>query len=152
MMNLDSVQIEYPKIKHHIYKDVSFSKLGVLDILMIDDSKKDTEMVRELLSVDGNLDYKFSFFNKPKEALEYLNSSDKKPDLIILDLVMPSINGPLTLQELKSNSTTAHIPVIIHSSMHNYVNIIKISKLHAHAFFAKPLDIDAFEEFILRSQ
>jgi DNA-binding response OmpR family regulator len=53
------------------------------------------------------------------------------PDIIILDLVMPSIDGKIVLKRIKEIAHVKNIPVIIHSSMNNYENIIKMNKLEA---------------------
>ncbi len=50
-----------------------------------------------------------------EEALRV--AAEKSPDLVLLDMMLPKLGGPEVLQALKSNATTAHIPVIVLSSL-----------------------------------
>ena len=134
--------------RHHIFRDINLPALERLNIMMIDDNKKDINLVHDLLSAESSLNFRFSGYTNSHDALTYLATSGS-PDLIILDLVMPSVNGKMVLRRLKEVSRTRNIPVIIHSSMDKYNNIIETCRLEAHAFFAKPLDIEAFESLVL---
>lgn len=87
-------------------------------------------------------------YNNPVEALNALERGEVIPDLIIMDMVMPSIDGKIALARLKCCTQTNHIPVVIYSSMNNYEQVSKINTLDAHAFFAKPIDINSFSKFL----
>jgi len=134
---------------YHIFQDIHLKELKKLKVVIIDDNIKDIALTKELLEVQSNINFTILSHTNPHHALLALESKFILPDIIILDLIMPSIDGNIVLKRLKEIAHIKNIPVIIHSSMNNYENIIKMNKLEAHAFFEKPLNIEAFESFIL---
>ncbi len=143
--------VNYNKFNYnyHIFQNTNLTKLNKLNIVIIDDNIKDIRLTKELLEVESNIKFMVLSYTNPHEALIDLESNSTLPDIIILDLVMPSIDGRMVLKRIKEITKIKNTPVIIHSSMNKYESIIKISKLEAHAFFRKPLNIEAFENFIL---
>lgn len=84
----------------------------ITTIVIIDDNPMDIRLVRRLLET-----------NKPYRVFDALNGqaglelvAEKRPDLIILDLMMPEMDGFSVLEALKSNPDTEHIPVIVISA------------------------------------
>lgn len=129
-----------------------FKKLIVepqqLEILIIDDSKKDLNLLYELLAHESGLNPTVHAYNNSHDALTDLESGLVKPTVIITDLVMPGINGKIVLNRLKSLVKTKNIPVIVHSSMNTYEYVSRVNELEAHAFFAKPMDVGAFVHYV----
>ncbi|EDN65989.1 response regulator receiver protein [Beggiatoa sp. PS] len=76
-------------------------------ILIVDDSSENIEL---LMAVLNNIDYKFLTATTGKSAIEIVLS--QKPDLILLDVVMPDMNGYEVCTILKANLTTKRIPII----------------------------------------
>lgn len=70
------------------------------------------------------------------EALKKINES--KPDLVLLDLVMPKLNGLDVLKNMKENEETRHIPVIVLSARAQEEDIVKARELGAVDYMAKP--------------
>ena len=64
----------------------------------------------------------------------------QQPDVILLDVEMPVMDGLETLQRLQANPTTQHIPVIFLTCKPDFVNQRQLSKLGAKAVIAKPFD------------
>lgn len=121
-----------------------------LNMMIIDDSKKDIELFKDLLSNDSSLNFTLTSWLNAHEAIIALEYGQIfPPDIVILDLVMPSINGKMVLGRLKEISKVKNIPVIIHSSLNNYENAKDVQSLDAHAFFAKPLNTSVFASYIL---
>jgi len=81
-------------------------------VLIVDDSPEARRLVRRILQSQGA--YTFFEAANGREALEQVNR--EHPDLIILDLMMPEIDGFAVLDALKSNPDTASIPVIVSSA------------------------------------
>lgn len=133
----------------HIFRTIdSLVNKEVINIMTIDDNKKDSELFEELLSVEGNLKFSFSKWTNPSEAIYELKNTNFLPDLIILDLIMPGINGKIVLDYLES--INKEIPVIVYSSMNNYENIKRVQLYHqVLAFFSKPVNVKEFESFCL---
>jgi len=63
---------------------------------------------------------------------------DSHPDLIILDLMMPGMDGWDTLKQLKSNPETSHIPVIISSALSEDEDLEKARRMGAVDYISKP--------------
>lgn len=88
-----------------------------------------------------------------KEAMNYLMLDSKQeykkiafyPDLIILDLKLPFINGLEVLKKIKENSKTKNIPVVVFTSSENSKDLKESYDLGANSFVKKPV---AYEEFI----
>lgn len=87
------------------------------------------------------------------QAQKYLNIDDKseykemslKPDLIILDLKLPFLDGFEILKRIRENRFTKNIPVVIFTSSDNPEDLIKAYQLGVNSFVKKPLK---YEEFI----
>jgi CheY-like chemotaxis protein len=62
-----------------------------------------------------------------------------RPDLVVLDLQLPEMDGWEFLRRFRAEPGCAHVPVVVTSAAHNVVR----SQLDAQAFFAKPFDLDA---------
>jgi threonine synthase len=78
-------------------------------IAIVDDTIEARLLIRRILQSQG--DYTLFEATNGKEALELINR--EHPDLIILDLMMPEMDGFAVLDALKANADTAHIPVIV---------------------------------------
>lgn len=137
--------------KSYIFKPITQPKLSAdrpINVMLIDDTKKDLELLMDLLSTESSIKFKFFPYTNIKDALVHLEKK-QTPDIITLDLVMPSMNGKMVLGRLKALTHAKDIPVIIHSSMHTYDNLSQVNQLGAHAFFEKPLDMKAFKTLFL---
>ncbi len=77
-------------------------------ILVVDDEPNIQKMLKTLLEIN---DYSVETVSNGKEALEVVKGIS--PDLVLLDLVMPKVDGYEVLENLKSNSATRQIPVIL---------------------------------------
>lgn len=106
-------------------------------ILLVDDEKVNLKILMTILRSGG---YEFIEAASGEQALESLNKS--KTDLIILDLMMPGMDGFQTLEKIKENPTTAFIPVIIASALKDSIAIEKGLELGANDYFTKPLSDD----------
>lgn len=106
------------------------------NILVIDDSTTNIVLLQAVLKNKG---YVIETALSVKEAYNIM--SRKTPDLILLDLLMPHINGFEFLQEIKANEKTSKIPIIIVSALTDQANIKKAMTLGAFEFIKKPVDI-----------
>lgn len=84
-----------------------------------------------------------------QEAIEYLTSeSNRKPDIILLDLHMPKINGIEFLKSIKSNPVLRRIPVVMLTTSQNQEDIDECFSLNAAGYMIKPLDDKCLTETI----
>ena len=108
-------------------------------ILIIDDSTTNQVLLEAILQEEGY--YTETAFNA-KEAFAIIERN--KPKLILLDLLMPQVNGFDILEKIKSNSNTSSIPVVVVSAVGTKENIDTCRNLGALDFFSKPIDIPIF--------
>lgn len=108
-------------------------------ILIIDDSTTNQVLLEAILQEEG---YKTETALSAKEAFAIIER--RKPKLILLDLLMPQVNGFDVLERLKTNETTTSIPVIVVSAVGTKENIEICKNLGANDFFSKPIDIPVF--------
>lgn len=114
-------------------------KNSLISILIVDDSTTNLVLLEAILQEEGyNTDVALS----AKEAFAIIER--KKPDLILLDLLMPQVSGFEILEKLKSNLSTSEIPVVVVSAVSTKENVETCRRLGAVDFFAKPIDIPVF--------
>lgn len=109
----------------------------VKKFLLIDDDQEDQELVVMALQELKQAPRIESALNGI-EALNKLKNIDEFPDLILLDLNMPKMNGFEVLKELKMNPKFSNIPVVIFSTSTNHSHIETASDLGAAKFVTKP--------------
>lgn len=121
----------------------------IWNILMIDDSKQDSDLLKAILSAEKDIECYITNYQDPQKAIFDLGQQCMNPpSLIILDLEMPSLSGSKILMDIKDIVALQSIPVAIYSSANNYKNITYANEFGAHAFFSKPLDIALFKQFL----
>jgi chemotaxis family two-component system response regulator Rcp1 len=117
-------------------------------ILLVEDNPDDVELT--LTAFEGSdLHIRFEIAVDGKEALDYLHGvvADKKlprPDLILLDLNLPKVDGRSVLAEIKSAPELSSIPVIVLTTSQSQKDISQIYRLHANCFINKPVDYNDF--------
>lgn len=102
-------------------------------IICIDDSPTMLKTIKDYLDSDQ---YEVLTVENPMQSLSYL--FDSKPDLILMDLSMPGINGNRLSQILKSSSVFKNVPIIIVSGNTQVLTKEKIEEIGAKDFLAKP--------------
>jgi len=108
-----------------------------IEILILEDSKT---QAAELIYILENNEYIVTHANNGEEALELL--SNKLPDIIISDIVMPRINGFEFCSTVKSDVRLKNIPVILLTSLSDPDDIIKGLECGADSFITKPYNED----------
>jgi len=111
----------------------------IQSLLLVDDDQDDQQLFIDALgSVDSSV--RVNFANDGMEALEKLqNNHPAVPDLILLDLNMPRMNGKQFLQTIKSSERLKDIPVVVYSTSSNENDKRETAILGAADFIVKPL-------------
>src|SRR6267378_273938 len=104
-------------------------------VLVVDDDRINRIMLAKLLENDG---YEVRTAVDGREALKAL--SEKAFDAVLLDLVMPEVDGIEVLQAIKSNSRLWHTPVIMVSAVEETSSIVRCIELGAEDYLLKPFD------------
>lgn len=102
-------------------------------ILVVDDLAENREMLSRRLTRMG---YAVELVESGQRALEFI--AGRPVDLILLDIMMPGLNGIEVLQRLKADSATRHIPVVMLSSTDQADTVVNCIQLGADDFLPKP--------------
>ena len=116
-------------------------------ILIADDEADILDMLESLMK-SGDHDVKVSKAQSGVDAL--LLIGEHKPDLLILDIMMPGMNGYDVCSKLKSSSSTRRIKIVAISGDHSPAVKERILSAGADLFFTKPLEIVEFREQCFR--
>jgi CheY-like chemotaxis protein len=84
------------------------------------------------------------------DALEFLHRGGdfaevERPDLVLLDLNMPRMNGHEVLVEVKNDPTLKAVPVVVLTTSDAATDIVASYGEHANAYVTKPMDLESFE-------
>lgn len=126
------------------------SKNGsTVEILLVDDSTGDVRLAQEALK-DAKVVNKIHVASDGVEALAFLRREGQytdapRPDLILLDLNMPRMDGREVLVEIKKDPSLRRIPVVVLTTSDAEQDVLKTYDLHANCYVTKPID---FEQFI----
>ncbi|MEW5766320.1 MAG: response regulator [bacterium] len=102
-------------------------------ILVVDDEKDVRDFLSEILMVEG---FQVIFAADGQEALEIVR--ERKPDLVLLDIKIPKLDGWAVLQIIKSNHETKSIPVIMLTGMNEVIDRMTSYYLRADGYISKP--------------
>jgi DNA-binding response OmpR family regulator len=106
-------------------------------ILLVDDEEGFLSVIKEALEIRG-----FDIVTA-KNAIEAgLELSSKRPDLILMDIKMPGIDGLQACSAIKKNPGTASIPVMVVSAISEEAQIKRAHKMGIPDYFVKPVDIE----------
>lgn len=104
-------------------------------LLIIDDKIA----IAKIISVYLSAEYDITYFNTPVKAIEWLYNGNR-PDLIILDIRMPEMNGDEFLSYIKNNGLYKDIPVVVLSGEESSDIRIKMLEVGADDFILKPFN------------
>jgi two-component system, sensor histidine kinase and response regulator len=104
-------------------------------ILIVDDIPKNLQVLSNILNSDG---YQISFASNGEQALSVVDST--LPDLILLDIMMPEMDGFEVCKRLKNNQNTKNIPIIFLTGKAETEDIVKGLKLGAVDYITKPFN------------
>jgi CheY-like chemotaxis protein len=108
----------------------------------VEDDADLREMMAQLLSLEG---FRTETVSNGRDALSYLEGGDR-PDVILLDLMMPVMDGWEFRRRQVQNPSIAHVPVVVLSAL----DPARVSELGGTAFLKKPLDFDRLLELVRR--
>jgi CheY-like chemotaxis protein len=119
-----------------------------IEILLVEDSLGDARLTIEALKENKVLNT-ISHVTDGVEALAFLYqqgqySNATRPDLILLDLNMPKMDGREVLEKIKQDEKLKRIPVVILTTSQADEDIIKSYDLNANCYISKPVDLDQF--------
>jgi len=121
-------------------------------ILLVEDNEGDIVLTTEAFE-ESNFSTNLIVARNGKEAIDYLDLENRTcslnlPDLILLDINLPLLNGHEVLLLIKQNKYTKHIPIIILTTSSSLNDINATYNNHANCFITKPSDISDFFDVI----
>lgn len=123
-------------------------QMKTLNILLIEDDMIEVMKFQRTIS-SLKLDHKIIEANNGEEALTILNKKDELPDIILLDLNMPKINGIEFLNILKSDDVLRYIPTIILTTSQNQKDLLECYKIGIAGYVLKPLK---YEDYVSKME
>lgn len=123
-----------------------------IHILLVEDNEGDIVLTLEALQ-EGKLCNRISTVRDGEQALDFLyrrgNYVDAEtPDLILLDINLPRIDGKEVLKVIKHDPDLRSIPVVVLTTSESENDIHESYRNHANCYITKPVDLDKFMEVV----
>ena len=115
------------------------------NVLIVDDDEDDQFLIKIAFEKDS-AQYNLRFASDGRDVLENIISPQVLPDLVLLDLNMPVMNGFDVLMHLKSSPIYRHVPVVVLTTSANENDINRAYELGANTFITKPSNHQALVE------
>jgi len=127
-----------------------------IEILLVEDSPGDQRLTMEALK-EGKINNTLYIVEDGEEAIAFLNKEEPftnvpKPDLILLDLNLPKMNGQEVLEIIKADEKLKRIPVVILTTSQADQDILNAYNLNANCYITKPVDFDQFSHVVKKIQ
>jgi CheY-like chemotaxis protein len=120
----------------------------MIEVLLVDDSEFDCRLTVEALK-DAKVRNQIHVVHDGEAALEFLRRpGQRRPDLILLDLNLPGLDGREVLAEIKSDPGLKKIPVVILTTSRADEDVIRTYELHANCYVTKPVDLEQFSKVV----
>jgi len=123
-----------------------------LEVLLVEDSPGDVRLTQEALgAVNKSVHLHVAFDGV--EAMAFLRHQEPhadapRPDLILLDLNLPKMDGREVLARIKGDESLKTIPTVILTTSEAEADIVKSYQLQANCYLVKPVQFDAFENLV----
>ncbi|MDH3712468.1 MAG: response regulator [Gammaproteobacteria bacterium] len=125
-------------------------------ILLVEDNPDDAALTLRALEKNDITNAMVKIAGNGVEALDYLFGTGEyagrdtaaQPQLILLDLKMPKMDGIEVLRRLRQDDRTRLLPVVVLTSSDEKEDIVKIYNLGANSYIRKPVDFDEFTEAV----
>ena len=123
-----------------------------IEVLLVEDSPGDVRLTQEAFR-DANIAIHLHVAADGVEAMSFLRRQDEhanapRPDLILLDLNLPRMDGREVLAHIKEDENLKTIPTVILTTSEAEADIVKSYELQANCYLSKPVQLDAFESLV----
>jgi len=123
-----------------------------IQVLLVEDSPGDVRLTQEAFR-DANPLIHLHVANDGVEAMAFLRQQGvhahaPRPDLILLDLNLPKMDGREVLAHIKEDESLKTIPTVILTTSDAEADIVKSYQLQANCYLTKPVQLDAFENLV----
>lgn len=123
-----------------------------IDVLLVEDDPGDVLMTREAFE-ENKVANRLAVVSDGVAAMQYLRregeySDVPRPDLVLLDLNLPRMDGREVLAAMKSDDELRKIPVVVLTTSEAEEDVLRSYSLHANAYVTKPVDFARFIEVV----
>jgi chemotaxis family two-component system response regulator Rcp1 len=123
-----------------------------IEVLLVEDSPGDVRLTREAFKA-ANDTIHLHVATDGVEAMAFLrregeHRNTSRPDLILLDLNLPRMDGREVLSQIKQDNDLKTIPTVILTTSEEEVDIVKSYQLQANCYLNKPIQLEAFEALV----
>jgi CheY-like chemotaxis protein len=126
-----------------------------ITILLVEDDPADQELTRRALE-QGRLLNRLEIVDDGMDALEYLRhqgrfadeASSPRPDLVLLDLNLPRLDGREVLKAMRADPDLRRIPVVALTTSRAEEDVLATYELGVNSYISKPLDMDEFVKLL----
>lgn len=124
----------------------------VAEILLVEDNEDDVFLTREAFDA-ARLRINLSHVDNGERCLQFLRKQGMyadavSPDLILLDMHMPVMNGHEVLAEIVKDEKLRHLPVVVLTTSYEAADIQKMYDLRCSSYITKPVDFDNFVKMV----
>ena len=119
------------------------------EIMVVEDTAIDLRMILSALNA-GSIRKTITALTDGEQALVHLKlqAHGAKPDLILLDLSLPRVNGWEVLSACKSDTALKAIPIVVFTTAQAASDVKRCYNLGANSFVTKPFDMDVFQDAV----
>lgn len=123
-----------------------------MEILLVEDSMSDAGLTMHALK-NGGVRHRLTLVCTGSEAIAFLRREGRfarapQPDLILLDLGLPGMDGHEVLDEIKADVDLCQIPVVILTMSTDDVDRYECEQLHVDGYMTKPVDLEQFLDLV----
>ena len=123
-----------------------------IQVLLVEDSPGDVRLTREAFR-EANMNIQLHVASDGVEAMAFLKQEAPhigvpRPDLILLDLNLPKMDGREVLANIKADDTLKTIPTVILTTSEAEADIVKSYQLQANSYLSKPVEFEDFESLV----
>ena len=131
---------------------ISGNENGPMEVLLVEDSPGDVRLTQEAFR-DANTHIRLHVAPDGVDAMAFLrregiHANAPRPDIILLDLNLPKMDGREVLAHIKEDESLKTIPTVILTTSEAEVDIVKSYQLHANCYLSKPVQLDTFESLV----
>lgn len=116
-----------------------------IHILLVEDNEGDIVLAREALE-EARIKNRITVITDGEKALEYLfyKDNNRKPDLILLDMNLPKVNGLEVLAKIKADEALKIIPVVMLTTSTSEQDVLDAYRNYVNCYINKPIDLEEF--------
>jgi CheY-like chemotaxis protein len=139
-------------MRSHSESDRLLTGLDAITVLMVEDDPDDVYLTQEALRA-SRLRMNLRVVNDGVEAMQYLrreagHAQSRRPDLVLLDLNLPRMDGREVLTQIKEDPDLTYIPVVILTTSKAEEDVAASYRQHANCYISKPVDIEQFRSVV----